>query len=193
MIEKNTVAQGIFTLLEDKDWIALTLNDVATHLNISLEEMHHFATSKEDLLTVMISYIEEQTLKHIDQDLITEKTSKEDQLFDSLFARFEAATPHKKPIANLKNTFQGNPTLAFNTIPQFIEAVKRLAALSDIHFTGPLGALQLRGFALIYLRLIYIWLEDDSPDMAKTMAATNKAVTKYIPCLFDPCKVADLF
>lgn len=193
MIEKDTVAQGIFTLLENKDWLTLTLNDVATHLNISLEQLHHFATSKEDLLAVMISYIEEQTLKHIDKDLTAETLSKEDRLFDSLFARFEAAIPHKKAIGNLKNTFQVNPTLAFNAIPHFIEAVKGLATLSDIHFTGPLGALQLRGFALIYLRLIYIWLEDDSPDMEKTMAATNKAVTKYIPCLFDPCKVADLF
>ncbi len=193
MIEKNTVAQGILTLLEDKDWIDLTLNDVAAHLSINLEELHRFATSKEDLLTLIISYMEEQTLRHTDQHLITEKTSKEDRLFDTLFARFEAATPHKKAIANLKNTFQGNPTLAFNTIPQFIEAVKRLAALADIRFSGPLGALQLRGFSLIYLRLIYIWLDDTSPDMAKTMAATDKAVTKYIPCLFDPCKVADLF
>tara|TARA_R110002095_G_scaffold66488_6_gene56424 strand:- start:3086 stop:3667 length:582 start_codon:yes stop_codon:yes gene_type:complete len=193
MIEKKTVAQGILSLLEEKEWQALTLHDVAAHLNISLDELHQFATSKEDLLAVIISYIEEQTLTYIDQALITENTSKEDRLFDSLFARFEAAAPHKKAIANLRNTFQGTPTLAFNHIPQFIGAVKRLAALSDIHFTGPLGALQLRGFALIYARLIYIWLEDDSPDMAKTMAATNKAVTHYIPCLFDPCKVADLF
>ena len=95
MIDKSTIAQGIFTLLEEKDWAALTLNDVANHLSISLEELHHFATSKEALLAVMISYIEEQTLKYIDQDLITENTSKEDQLFDSLFARFEAAIPFK--------------------------------------------------------------------------------------------------
>ncbi len=189
MSNQHPIAKAIFEALETKGWIHLTLHDVAEKADISLEELHKCATSKEDLMAVMISYLEEQTLIHVDQ---SGEGTAEDHLFEGLFARFEAADPYKKAIARLWQDFKGSPTLVRPFIPQFLDALKTMGKEGGLEFEGPLGAIQLRAFGFIYLRLLYVWLADESPDLAKTMSETNRVVTKYIPCLFNPCKILDV-
>ena len=186
----SAIALATFKALEEKGWAPLTLHHVAEEAGISLEELHKVATSKEDLMTVMIAYVEAKTLAYIEKD--DEETPQEDRLFDVLFARFEAAGPHKAGLKRLWQDMKESPTLLRPLMPQFMEALKRLGALGVLDFDGPLGVIQVRLFGLIYLRMFHVWLEDDSPDLAPTMAETNKAVTRYIPCLFDPSKILSL-
>ncbi len=186
----SCIALATFKALEEKGWAHLTLHNVAEEAGITLEELHKVATSKEDIMAVMIAYTESQTLKYIDET--PQDISSDDRLFDVLFARFEAAEPHKAALKRLWQDLKASPTLLRPLMPQFLEALKRLSLLGALDFDGPLGVIQLRLFGLIYLRMLHVWLEDDSPDLAATMAETNKAVTKYIPCLFDPSKILSL-
>lgn len=191
MTADSAIAIATFKALEEKGWAHLTLHHVAKEAGVSLEALHKVATSREDLMAVMIAYIEAQTLGYIEENPKGEP--QEDHLFDVLFARFEAAEPHKAALKRLWQDMKESPTLLRPLMPQFIEALKRLGTLGVLDFDGPLGGLQVRLFGLIYLRLLHVWLEDDSPDLAPTMAETNKAVTKYIPCLFDPSKILSLY
>ena len=186
-----TIALTIFKALEEKGWTNLTLHHVAEKADITLEDLHKVATSKEDLMAVIIAYTEAQTLEYIEEDSKAQ-TPQEDYLFDVLFARFEAAEPHKAALKRLWQDMKTSPSLLRPLMPQFLEALKRLSHLGGLDFDGPLGVIQLRLFGLIYLRLLNVWLEDTTPDLSKTMAETNKAVTKYIPCLFDPVKILSL-
>ena len=185
-IPLSTIALGVFSALEEKGWHSLTLRDVAGAAAISLEDLHGFATSKEDLVGVVISYIEGKSLLYREE---SEESYSDDHLFDLLFSYFEAAQPHKIALTHLWRNFKESPLLIRPFMPYFLKALRAVGVKGKLDFDGPFSALQLRGFGLIYLNIVRTWLEDSSPDLSKTMAETNKAVTKYIPCLFDPCKI----
>lgn len=190
MLDHTTLAKAVFESLEEKGWLHLTLHDVAQKADVSLEDLHQFATMKEDLILLTIPYIEG---KDSEDQAGEGSLSGDDLLFEALFSRFEAAEHHKKAIHLFYNDMKGTPTELRPFVAPFLEALKRLGHGGGLDFDGPLGVVQLRLFALIYLRLVSVWLADDSPDLAKTMAETNKAVTKYIPCLFEPQKIMELF
>ena len=49
---------------------------------------------------------------------------------------------------------------------------------AGISSVGLAGSLRIKGLALVYLNALRVWLEDDSPDMARTMAAVDKGLRR---------------
>jgi hypothetical protein len=45
---------------------------------------------------------------------------------------------------------------------------------AGIGTSGPLGALRVQGAVLVFGRVVEVWLEDDEPDLAKTMARLDR-------------------
>ncbi len=190
----GTLSMAIFKCLELYGWRHLTLVQVAHQAEIYLGDLHVYATSKEDLLGLIISYIERKTLDFLDpqEETTSSPNYNSDHVFDVLFSRFEAATPHKKAISILYKDLKHDAIKSIHLIPNFLKALERLGDLAGMAFQGPFAPLQRRGFGLLYLKAFLVWLEDDSQDQGKTMAETNKLATTYIPCLYDPCQIMNL-
>lgn len=203
-IEESELAVVVLNTIRKKGWKSLTLNQISTEGQISLSCIHEHVVEKYQCLDLIANYFETETkafLEDVDQENSTENNQhtkpnepqNQDRLFEAFMARFDAMDPHKDALRILHDDLITDPQTLTFVIPHGLNRIKKLAHLGGYRFTGPFAALQLRAFSLLYLRLIQIWFQDTSPDKAKTMAESDKAIKTYMPCLYDPCKIINLF
>ena len=108
----------------------------------------------------------------------SEDDSPRDRLFDVLMQRFDLAVKHKSGLKAVLESAPFDPALGLTLACMLPTAMRRTLTAADIDTHGPLGLIRIKGLAAIYLSTLRIWINDDSPDMAKTMAHLDKALAK---------------
>lgn len=187
---RDSLSPLIFELIAERGWGALTLTSIATQAQVSLETLHQVATSKEEIFGLLIDFIEEKSiLKESDVAGLTP----EEKSFEVLMRRFEVAQPYRPGIARLFQDLKTSPCDLQPLMPQVVGALERLTSEAGFQFDGFLGPVQVRLFGLIYAHLFQEWLNDETADLGKTMAKTDHALKRYVPCLLDPMKVLEVF
>ncbi len=102
-----------------------------------------------------------------------------DQLFDILMARFDSLLPHKQAIKSiLQETVPFDPIASVCGMQAVMRSMGSTLELAGIGASSPAGCLKTNALMAIYLRSFKIWLEDDSADMAKTMACLDGDLAK---------------
>jgi hypothetical protein len=62
--------------------------------------------------------------------------------------------------------------------PHLFKTVALMLEIAGISASGPFGRLKTKGLAAVYLSVLRVWLQDDSPDMAKTMAVLDRSLRR---------------
>jgi AcrR family transcriptional regulator len=96
-----------------------------------------------------------------------------DRLFDLLMRRFDALMPHKPALEVLWHELPGDPITAFCTGRSLLRSMQWMLEAADISTSGVRGALAVRLTAAAYLSAMRVWQRDDTPDLARTMAALD--------------------
>lgn len=190
-ISRHDLGRLVLRCIDRYGWQHLSLNHLSTEGHISLAAIHEHASDKPQLFALIADVIEHET-QTIDE---TDQANLEphELIFEVLMARFDALTPYKSAIEKLIDDLKRDPAVFPVLIPHALERIKRLALKAGIIYDGVLAPLQYRAFGLLYLKLLHTWLMDASMDLSKTMSACDKAAKDYVPCIQDPCKLADLF
>ena len=179
-------------LLAFKGWAHFSLQDLAAHLGCPLSAIYAFYMSKTDLLEAIIHHIEQETLKVFEANTLDiEDMSEPERLFEAIMAGFEAILPYKSALKRLTQDFKAHPTLFLEHVPLALHSLKWLLEMANIRLSGLLAPLQVRAFAVLYLKLLSTWLEDHSEDLTKTMAAVDRMTTRYLPYIFHPERLLD--
>lgn len=192
LITVDLIANATFLAVEKYGWSTLTLVQVADEAGVPLTDLKKFVETKDHLLQVTALYIQEQTNKYLEEGAVAPETYEPDHAFDVIFARFEAAQPHKKAIERFYQDYKKDPLAALENRSFFLEVLEDLGTKAGLGFTGCKGSVRLHGFGLLYLDLFQTWLKDHTEDQSQTMSKTNAMVQSYIPCLYDPTKILDL-
>ncbi len=66
--------------------------------------------------------------------------------------------------------------LAVNRV--VINSMRFMLEAAGIETEGGAGALKLQGLALAWSRVVAVWLDDDEPELSKTMAALDRELTR---------------
>ena len=53
-----------------------------------------------------------------------------------------------------------------------------MLAAARIHKGGPLGRIAIKGVEFVYLETMRVWLDDDDPGLARTMAALDRSLRR---------------
>ena len=189
-VTPNGIVSATFQLIERKGWIHLSLLDIAQDLGITLADLHTLYPSKAEIMKALIHSIEQKTLKHIDPAIA--HYTEQERFFEVLMARFEVARAHKKAIGILYQELSSNPTFLVDMVPLGLSSMTWLLEATGFHPTGILGFLQTKLFSILYLRLVYVWLKDETPDMAPTMAEVNKMTESFLPYILHPKQLLNI-
>ena len=63
---------------------------------------------------------------------------------------------------------------------------------ADIGATGPKGMLRAQGLALLYSRVLRVWINDEDPGLARTMAALDRELgrgQRWSGMLDEACRI----
>ena len=87
--------------------------------------------------------------------------------------RFDALQPYKAGLGNLLYDEALDPPSALLALRRLQRSMAAMLEAARVSSSGIKGLIRTKGLAAIYLATFRVWLNDESPDMAKTMASLD--------------------
>ncbi len=154
-------------------WRRLSLADVADEAGLTLAQLHDLYRSKSRIVAALSRQIDAEVLARVKAKAVADESAR-DRLFDVLMRRFDALAPYKDGLAALARDGSASPIAAARGGIRLLRSMAWMLEAAGISSAGPLGALRTEGLAAVYVGALLVWLNDDTPDMAKTMAALDR-------------------
>lgn len=169
---KTAVILAALSEAEALGWEHVTLKDIAAAAKVSLPDLHDHFEDKFDILAGLGRMIDRRVLAGLSPANDTE--SERDRLFDILMDRFEVLNEHRGGIASILKSFRFDPKQAVISLPHLCRSMCWMLESAGVSTYGLKGAMKVAALSALYLNVLRTWVEDDSPDMAKTMAALDR-------------------
>ena len=155
-----------------KEWRRASLADIAAAADLPLGELRAHFPSKPAILAGFIADVDRGVLA-IEPGFEPEDTPR-DRLFEILMSRLDALAAHRTAVAELCRDLPTDPLSALCLAPSVITSMSWMLEAAGIASTGPLGLLRAKGLLAVWLAVLRVWLRDESPDLAPTMAALDR-------------------
>ncbi len=172
---RKRIMAAALDLAAARGWGALPLSAIAVEAGVGLAQMLESFPSKSALVRGLLADIDARVLAggEVDAD-----ATYRDRLFDVLMRRFDALAPHKDGVAAIVKDSALDPVFAACVGPRLIGSMGWMLEAADVPSSGVAGLARSKGLALIYLTAFRVWLDDDTPDMARTMAALDRGLAR---------------
>ncbi|TXN06953.1 TetR/AcrR family transcriptional regulator [Methylobacterium sp. WL103] len=171
---REAAVEALMRLAAEQPWNDIEVGDIAREAGLSLAELRDLFPSKGAVLGGLARIIDRKVLEDDGSDLAEEPTR--ERLFDVLMRRLDAMTPYKPALRRIAYALRGDPLsmLALNGVA--LNSHRYMLAAAGIDTEGPLGRLKLQGVVIAFARVTEIWLDDDDPALARTMARLDKEI-----------------
>ncbi|MEM7226707.1 MAG: helix-turn-helix domain-containing protein [Pseudomonadota bacterium] len=179
MARKVDVSEKIigaaFKLAAERGWRDLSLAEIAEAAKLPLSQVYPLFQTKEAILRAFSRRIDAEVLgdDSLSEDWDDAEGSARDRLFDVMMRRFDALAPYKPGIGHLLHERTRDPIGALCSLCQLRRSMAAMLEMARLPSQGPCGAVRLKGLSAIYLATLRVWLRDETPDMAKTMATLD--------------------
>lgn len=157
-------------------WGDLSLAEIAEAGGLPISKVYPVFSSKQAILDAFSRRIDAAVLTESDPD--SAEAPARDRLFDVLMRRFDALDPYKEGIGNLLFDQMRDPLAALCSLIQLRRSMALMLEAAGLSSSGLRGVVRLKGLSLIYLTALRIWLRDDSPDKARTMAVLDRQLRR---------------
>jgi len=169
---KGRILAGALTCASARSWADVTLLDIAEAAGLSLADLRAEVSSKTDIVAELLRAVDGEVLRRAPKR--TEGQEPRDRLFDIVMTRFDVLGPHR---AALRSIYRSGPA-DFALAGPYLSSQHWMLQAAGIGTEGPTGALRLAGLGLTYASVFRVWLEDDDPGLARTMAALDRRLRR---------------
>jgi ubiquinone biosynthesis protein COQ9 len=172
---RDRIIAAALRLTATRGWRELSLGEIAGEAGIPLAVLRGTFQSKGQMLAAFSRAVDQAVLEKFAKPGLD---APRDRLFDVLITRFELMQPYKAAIRRIRADFG----VSFGeALAQFRPALKSqywMLAAAGISGEGGRGLLRVQGLLAVYARVFPIWLEDDDPGLARTMAALDRRLRR---------------
>lgn len=169
---RDRIVAALMRLAAERRWSEVTLEDVAVAAGIGLPALRAAYDGRFAILDDYARGIDGRVLAERDADLAGE--APRERLFDLLFARLEALRPHRPALRNLAAAARRDPLTALELNRIALRSMAWMLAAAGISASGTRGLLRAQGLALVWARVLRVFLADDDPGLARTMAELDR-------------------
>jgi AcrR family transcriptional regulator len=170
------IVTALMDLLAEKSFEQISLGDIARRASVTLAELRNEFSSPMGILAAHVKETDSKVLASDLSDMSGE--APREKLFDVLMRRMEALTPHKQAVRSLLRSAGRNPGLAMALNGFAVRSLQFMLTAADIDTAGPKGMLRAQGLALLYGRVLAVWVDDEDPGLARTMAALDRELSR---------------
>ena len=169
---RNAIIDALLALAAEQRWENISLDDLAVRAGVSLAQLRNAYDGRLAVIADFARRTDQAVLAGIDSDMAGEPAR--ERLFDMLFARIEALASCRDAVSNLGKAAQRDPLLALELNRIVAISMGWMLTGAGISATGPRGLVRAQGLALVWARVLRIWLDDDDPGLARTMAELDR-------------------
>jgi AcrR family transcriptional regulator len=172
--DRDKAVDALMVLLAEHPFEQIGLAEVAGRAGLKLSELRAAFGSTLAIVGAHIKDIDRAVLAEGGADMAEEPAR--ERLFDVLMRRLEALAPYKEAARSLMRSARRNPGLALALNTLAVRSQRWMLEAAGIGASGPKGALRAQGAALMFARVLGVWLDDDEPGLDRTMAALGRGL-----------------
>ncbi len=176
MVKKADIPRHVIDtamkLAAERGWRDLSLAEIADAAEVPLSKVHPVFPSKAAILGAFSRQIDAAVLEA--EEAGAREGGAHDRLFDVLMRRFDALRPYRQALGNILWAEAGDPASALCGLCRLKRSMACMLEAARLSTTGLRGALRVKALCVAYLATLRVFLRDDSPDMAATMAALDR-------------------
>lgn len=183
MVKKNTekplkdrMIDAALALAAEEGWAEISFDQIMAAAQVDCDEAREYFDDKSDVLTAYGRRLDRFVMDDI--SFSDEEMSEREKIFDLLMARFDVLNENREAVISILDSFKTDPKQMIVSLPHLARSMSRTLEAADVETDGAIGALKVTGLIGVYLYAVRTWKEDDSTDMARTMAALDQALDK---------------
>lgn len=171
--KRGMILRSALRLAAEKGWKDLSLAEIARDAGASLAELHRDYGSKADILRAFVRDVDKEMLKRAAEP--DAEAPARDRLLDVAMTRFEILEPYRAALKRIACDIRKSPDVSDTLLAcASLRSSRWMLEAAGISPDGAMGAVRTAGMAALYARVAKVWLDDDTPDGARTMAALDR-------------------
>jgi len=188
---REKIVEAFVALLAERPFEKIGFAEIAARSGLSLADCRGEFASTIGVLAAHVKDIDQKVLAGGQGDMAEEPPR--ERLFDALMRRLEMLAPQRPAVRSLLRSAARNPGLALALNGLAVRSQQWMLTAADIDASGPRGLIRAQGLALLYARVLRVWLKDDDPGLARTLAALDRELARgqrWAGFLEDMCRFA---
>lgn len=171
---RDSIVDALMALLATRRLGQIGLAEVAEEAGVSLGTLRENYDGK---LAILADF-----RRRIDRVVLDEGPAEgetiRDRLFEVLMRRFDALAPYKDAIRNVARSARCDPCLGRVLHRGGQRSMKWMLVAAGGAPNGIVGLIAVEGLLLVETEALRVWLDDDDPGLAKTMAALDRGLDR---------------
>jgi AcrR family transcriptional regulator len=188
--DRDKAIDALMAIVATQPFEQTGLAEVAGRAGLSLSQLRAEFGSTLAVLAAHIKDIDRAVLSGDDSDMADEPPR--ERLFDVLMRRLEALAPYKEAVRSLMRSARRNPGIALALNRMAVRSQQWMLEAAHVGASGPRGALRAQGAALMFARVLSVWIDDDEKGLDRTMAALDRGLAsaeRWAGFLDDLCSI----
>ncbi len=170
--DHDRILDAALRLIGEQGWRHLSMTAIAAEARLPLVRLYREFRSRPAILCGFSRRIDEAVLATPVEAETGERPR--DRVFDLLMRRFDALQPYRAALEVLGRELPTDPPAALAAGAGVLRSVGWMLEAAGVSTQGLGGAVALKLTAGVYLTTLRLWLRDDTPDLAPTMAALDR-------------------
>ena len=188
--DRDKAIDALMALLAKHSFEQIGLAEIAGRAGLQLSQLRAEFGSTLAILAGHIKDIDRAVLAGGDADMAEEPPR--ERLFDVLMRRLEALAPYKEAVRSIMRSTRRNPGLGLALNAMAVRSQQWMLEAAGIGASGPRGALRAQGAALMFARVLTVWVDDDEQGLDRTMTALDRGLAsaeRWARFLDDLCTI----
>ncbi len=153
-------------------WDEIELGDIATEADVPLAKLRGLFPSKLAMLGGLTRIVDDAVLAGRSDDLAAEPVR--ERMFDLVMRRLDALAPYKAGLRKIAPVIRRDPLAMAALNRGAVNSWRYMLASAGIATEDALGGLRVQGAVLLMARVSEVWLDDDEPELSRTMARLDR-------------------
>lgn len=169
---RQQAIEALMRLAASRRWDEIELGDIATEAEMPLAKLRGLFPSKLAMLGGLTRLVDDVVLADTANDLAGEPVR--ERLFDLVMRRLDALAPYKPGLRRIAPVIRRDPLTMAALNRGAINSWRYMLASAGIPTEDALGTVRVQGAVLLMARVSEVWLEDDEPELSRTMARLDR-------------------
>ena len=157
-------------------WRHVAMSDIVAAAGLALGDLYRLYPSRSALLR---GFFQRLDVALLEDGPAEADISPRDRLFDVVMRRLDLLKPHREAVRSILRDAWSDPlTAACGLMAPAGRSLQWMLTAAGLEASGLRGHLRRQGLGAIYLGTLRVWLDDDTADMAKTMAALDRRLAR---------------
>ncbi|TNE27374.1 MAG: TetR/AcrR family transcriptional regulator [Alphaproteobacteria bacterium] len=181
--KRQKILAAALELAAKRAWESVSLLDIARKAGVPHQDITAVFPQKYDITSAVLRDIDDR-MSIEDLGLDGERDSLKDRLFEIVMFRFDLLAEDREAMVSMLKPAMQSLEQAAQHKQGFCHSMRLIIEKAEMDCDHVLKEdILIAALGLVYMMTVRIWLQDDSPDMTRTMAALDRYLERMLKIL----------